>query len=76
MSKALHREPAREVGVRELRERLSHYLTEVAGGASIIVTDRGRPVARLSPTGDALEHYDRLVEDGVAFGRPTARSRI
>lgn len=41
------------IGVRELRQHASRYLQRVAGGESIEVTDRGRPVARLVPvTGD------------------------
>ncbi len=37
------------VGVRELRQHASALLRRVSAGESIIVTDRGRPVARLSP---------------------------
>lgn len=41
------------IGVRELRQHASRYLALVAQGASIVVTDRGRPVAQLVPvTGD------------------------
>ena len=43
----------RSIGVRELRQNASRYLAEVAGGESIEITDRGRPIARLVPvTGD------------------------
>ncbi len=37
------------VGVRELRQRASELLRLVAGGETIQVTDRGRPVAVLAP---------------------------
>lgn len=37
------------VGVRELRQRASELLRLVAGGETIQVTDRGRPVAILGP---------------------------
>jgi prevent-host-death family protein len=37
------------VGVKELRQNASVLLRRVAAGESILVTDRGRPVARLSP---------------------------
>ncbi len=37
------------VGVRELRQRASELLRRVAAGETIEVTDRGRPVALLSP---------------------------
>lgn len=38
----------REVGVRELHDRLSEYLAQVSDGSEIIVTRRGKQVARLS----------------------------
>lgn len=37
------------VGVRELRQRASELLRRVAGGETIEITDRGRPVALLAP---------------------------
>ena len=37
------------VGVRELKDRLSHYLRTVRQGQIIEVTVRGKPVARLVP---------------------------
>jgi prevent-host-death family protein len=47
----------RSVGVRELRQRASELLRLVAGGETIQITDRGRPVAVLSPVpgGSPLE---------------------
>jgi prevent-host-death family protein len=47
----------RSVGVRELRQRASELLRLVAGGETIEVTDRGRPVAVLAPVpgGSPLE---------------------
>jgi prevent-host-death family protein len=37
------------VGIRELRQQASELLRRVEGGESIEITDRGRPVAVLSP---------------------------
>ena len=37
------------VGVRDLKNRLSYYLSTVQQGSSLVVTLRGRPVARLTP---------------------------
>jgi prevent-host-death family protein len=37
-----------EVGVRELHDRLSEYLERVEGGAEVVVTRRGKRIARLS----------------------------
>ena len=56
------------VGVRELKNRLTHYLRAVQQGRTILVTSRGRPVARLvpaAPTGKTtlpLELEERLWE--------------
>lgn len=64
---------AARVGVRELRQNLSRYLAEVKEGEQFIVTERGREVARLVPSGDpAMAGYERLARE---FGAtiPTAR---
>lgn len=41
------------VGVRELKNSLSEQLRRVKRGAEIIVTERGKAVARLSPVREA-----------------------
>ena len=58
------------VGVRELRQRASELLRRVAAGETIEVTDRGRPVALLSPLPDAgpLEHLRAAGEVTPAAG--------
>lgn len=52
-----------DVGVRELKQRLSRYLARVARGETIRVTDRGVPKAILAP----LPAAPRL-EEGVSQG--------
>ncbi len=52
-----------------LKARLSEYLRAVRRGEEIVVTDRGRPVARLAPLeGPALrqERVEELVDAGLA----------
>ncbi len=39
----------KQVGVREVRQNLSALLEVVKGGREILVTEHGRPVARLVP---------------------------
>ena len=39
-----------KVGSRELKNRLGRYLLAVRQGQTLIITDRGKPVARLTPT--------------------------
>lgn len=66
------------VGVRELRDNLSRYLERVRAGAEIVVTDRGRAVARVVPIEDGQRQpsaLDRLIADGLASG-PTSMRRL
>ncbi|HYC82208.1 MAG TPA: type II toxin-antitoxin system prevent-host-death family antitoxin [Solirubrobacterales bacterium] len=51
------------VGVRELRQNLSRYLVEVKAGESFVVTERGREVARLTPSGPPDSPLARLVAE-------------
>lgn len=44
------------VGVRDLKNKLSEMLRRVRAGESIVVTDRGRAVARLVPAREDDEH--------------------
>ena len=53
-----------EAGIRELRDHLSRYLERVRAGEELTVTDRGRPIARLTPV-DGSNAFDRLVAEGL-----------
>ena len=55
-----------EVGVRELKNNLSRYLDRVQDGEEVIVTDRGRPVARLSALDHSTVRLAELIAAGVA----------
>ena len=64
-----------QVGVRELKLRLGHYLARVRQGEEIVVTSHGKPVARLEPARPsevpaALRH---LVETGRLVYKPITR---
>jgi prevent-host-death family protein len=37
------------VGVRELKNRLTHYLARTKRGEEVVVTERGKPIALLQP---------------------------
>jgi prevent-host-death family protein len=57
------RTDAKTVGVRELRQNLSKYLTRVKQGETLTVTERGREVARLVPSHpDVNPYYLKLAE--------------
>lgn len=54
-----------QVGTRELKNRLSHYLRQVSQSKeSIYVTDRGEIVAELRPVADRREAGEVLLELG------------
>jgi prevent-host-death family protein len=58
-----------DVGVRELKQRLSEYLDRAERGELVRVTDRGRPKALLGPLPGRAR-----VEDGIAEGWITPAS--
>jgi prevent-host-death family protein len=64
-----------EVGVRELRNNLSRYLDRVRSGEEVVVTERGRAIARVLPVGTE-RILDRLIAEGVVTpaGQPKRRA--
>lgn len=72
------------VGLRELKTRLGMYMERVQAGATVIITDRGRPVGRILPIGTSpeariqdLAHAGLLAWSGRKLSRraPIARAR-
>ncbi len=53
------------VGVRELKNNLSRYLDRVQDGEEVIVTDHGRPVARLSRLDPQTDRLAQMIASGV-----------
>ena len=56
--------PRLEIGVRELRDHLSRWLGEVKEGREVVVTERGRPVARIVPS-SGPSHLESLIAQGI-----------
>ena len=44
-----------QVGIRELQLKLSQYLRKVKAGQTVTITERGKPVAKISPMAQSLE---------------------
>ena len=63
-----------EVGIRDLKNNLSKYIERVRSGEEVVVTDRGRPVARLSAVDSSTDRLAELVAAGVVRA-PTRTSR-
>ncbi|MCL8207483.1 MAG: type II toxin-antitoxin system prevent-host-death family antitoxin [Actinomycetia bacterium] len=62
------------VGIRLLKSRLSEYVNRTRRGEVVVVTDRGKPVARLEPLdpADTAAWRERAAQWGVAWqgGKP------
>jgi prevent-host-death family protein len=72
MSQARRPKPER-VGIRELRQNLSVYVKRVREeGRAYEVTERGEPVARLTPLED---RPTSIIEQMIADGRITPATR-
>lgn len=56
------------IGIRELRRYASRWLARVKAGESFVVTDRGRPIARLSPAREQDGYETLLADGGIAPG--------
>ena len=63
------------VGSRELKNRLGSYLRQVRSGATIVVTDRGLPVAELRPVQRAATEEQEWLDALVASGLLAPRTR-
>jgi prevent-host-death family protein len=61
------------VGVRQLRQDLSRYLERVKQGEALVVTERGREVARLVPSGPSADRYSVLAQ---RFGSTVPIARL
>ncbi len=57
-----------EVGVKELKTHLSAHLARVKAGDTVVITERGRPVAKLVPAAakDVPASVARLLASGEA----------
>jgi prevent-host-death family protein len=57
-----------KVSVSRLKDQLSAYLRKVRQGQTVLVMDRNRPIARLTPITDQVdesEHIARLIALGI-----------
>jgi prevent-host-death family protein len=63
----------KQVGLKVLKNNLSEYVRAARAGETIVITDRGRPVAELNPP-QPPKHED-VIERGVREGwiRPAVR---
>ena len=55
-----------EVGIREFRDHVSRFVEAAQSGRDIVITDRGRPVARLIGVDEYPPGLQRLISRGLA----------
>ena len=55
---------ASTIGIREAKAQLSRLVSEAERGTEWIITDRGRPVAKLAPLGDMTTPVGQAGEAG------------
>lgn len=58
----------KKVGARELKTRLGTYLRQVREGTTIVITERGEPVAELRPLVKAARTEKGRLDELVAGG--------
>jgi prevent-host-death family protein len=62
--------------VRELKNQLSRYLGRVRDGEEVIVTDHGRPIARLVAVDASSDRLNDLVRAGLVRPARSPRSPL
>jgi prevent-host-death family protein len=51
------------VGIRELKNKLSDYLRRIKTGETVIITDRGKPIAKIVPIQPTVDDRLRTLVD-------------
>lgn len=52
-------------GVAEIKAKLSEFLGRVRAGSEVVITDHGRPVAKIVPVSDPHEELSELERAGL-----------
>ena len=72
------------IGIREFKTRLSYYMKKVKEGATLVITEHGKPVGRVVPAQLSLEErMQELAAAGLVIwngrkfdpGEPTVRAQ-
>ena len=65
-----------KIGIRELRQHASRWVAKASAGATIQITDRGRPVARLVPADPVASTRDKLIAEGLLSPAANPRTSL
>ena len=62
----------KRVGIRELKAQLSGCIRAVKEGHTLVITERGKAVGRITPVGESVdERMQALVKSGVVSWKET-----
>lgn len=64
-----------EVGVRELRDNLSKWIARAKRGQDVVITERGKPVARLTRVNESPA-LERLIAKGLVTPARQPKTKI
>ncbi|HEY2447496.1 MAG TPA: type II toxin-antitoxin system prevent-host-death family antitoxin [Mycobacterium sp.] len=64
------------IGIRELRQNASVWVAKAKAGATVQITDRGQPVARLVPLTAAEQARDKLIAEGQLVAATAPRAAL
>ena len=67
-----------EIGIREAKAHLSQYLRRVQNGEEFVITDHGKPAARITPIDPPIE-FPPGIAKGIREGwirQPTSRGPL
>lgn len=59
--------PEQHIGIRELKAKLSAYIRQAKMGKAIVITEHGRPVARIIPDASSLDERISALSRSGAF---------
>ena len=60
--------PMQKVGLKTLKNKLSEYVRRAAAGETIVITDRGRPVAEINPPARGASNLTPFEAEGLREG--------
>ena len=50
-----------DISIRDMKNHLSKYLKLVRAGKEVVITDRGKPVAQLTPIKPVAENEEKVI---------------
>ncbi len=66
------------IGIKDLKTHLSEYVSRAAAGESVVVTDRGSPIAMIGPLPAGIQALEVMRREGRikwAGGKPKGIAR-